>query len=319
MQEPTNGKDAIKKITLLAIDDDAAMHRLVDFNLEGVVDKFIHAMGGAEGLKLAIEKKPDVILMDVDMPDLTGFQVCLQLKEADLTRDIPIVFMTEKNTPVQAAKALDSGGSDYIGKRNEAIEMQARVRAAVRSKRFIDLLKDRARIDALTGLDNRSAFDAAIDAAVSRHQRRGVNVGLLMLNVDHLRKVNRDFGYTTGDDLVLKIGALLQQGFRPYDAACRYENDTFAIILCPTDLEGANLTAQRILEQIQMLKVISKGNRVPVSVSGGLVVTPKSATRFTSEELIEQAIDALKKAKNAGRGRIEVVTARESRQQAKGA
>ncbi len=171
MQEPENGKDLIKKITLLAIDDDAAMHRLVDFHLEGVVDKFIHAMGGAEGLKLAIEKNPDVILMDVDMPDLTGFQVCLQLKEADITRDIPIVFMTEKNTPVQAAKALDSGGSDYIGKRFEAVEMQARVRSAVRSKRFIDLLKDRARIDALTGLDEFIVSDNTMIRTVRDSER----------------------------------------------------------------------------------------------------------------------------------------------------
>ena len=124
---------------LLVIDDDPGLHTLVDFHLEGVVDKITHAVTGAQGLRLALDSTPTVILLDIKMPKMDGFAVCRQLKENDLTRDIPIVFLTCDKSAAHIRKALESGGSDYVTKPFEPIELQARVRTAIRTRRLIDL------------------------------------------------------------------------------------------------------------------------------------------------------------------------------------
>jgi len=138
--------------TILVIDDDASIHRAVEQRLEGVVDQVLKADSPTKGLQIAIQDKPDVILLDLNMPQIDGFKVCRHLQENPTTHDIPIVFLTADRNPDNLAKALNAGASDYISKPFNAVELEARVRVALRTKQMIDLLQERARIDALTGL-----------------------------------------------------------------------------------------------------------------------------------------------------------------------
>ena len=165
--------------TILVIDDDASIHRAVERRLEGVVDQVLKTDSPTKGIQIASQEKPDVILLDVNMPQLDGFKVCRLLKESPITRDSQILFLTADRNPDNLAKALDAGASDYISKPFNAIELEARVRVALRTKQMIDLLQERARIDAVTGLNNRAAMDDALVAATSAYQRTGQPVALL--------------------------------------------------------------------------------------------------------------------------------------------
>ena len=149
--------------TILVIDDDASIHTAVERRLLGVVDEVLKADSPTKGLQFAIQEKPDVILLDVNMPQIDGFKVCRHLQENPTTHDIPILFLTADDNPDNLAKALNAGASDYISKPFNAVELEARVRVALRTKQMIDLLRERARIDALTGLNNRAAMDDATD------------------------------------------------------------------------------------------------------------------------------------------------------------
>jgi PleD family two-component response regulator len=150
---------------LLVIDDDPNAHDLTDYYLLGVVKEINHAMSGSEGISMAKTILPDVILLDIDMPDMDGYQVCRHLKEDEITRDIPILFVTKDRESCHIAKALDYGGSDYVTKPFIPVELQARVRSALRVKLANDVLRKQALIDPLTNLSNRRAFDDGLHAS----------------------------------------------------------------------------------------------------------------------------------------------------------
>ena len=133
--------------TLLVVDDDPNIHPLIDFYLEGVVERVLHAESPLAGLQCARKSRPSVVLLDIDMPGMTGFELCRELKRDEDTRDIPVLFLTVEKDERQVARALDSGGTDYVTKPFSGVVLQARVRAALRTKRLIDLFKKEARID----------------------------------------------------------------------------------------------------------------------------------------------------------------------------
>ena len=212
-------------ITILVIDDDASIHRAVERRLEGVVDQVLKADSPTKGLQFAIQEKPDIILLDVNMPQIDGFKVCRNLQENPTTHDIPILFLTADHNPDNLAKALDAGASDYISKPFNAVALEARVRVALRTKQMIDLLQEKARIDALTGLHNRAQMDDALIAATSAFHRTGQSLALLMIDLDHFKKIDDTYGHGVGDDVLRKVGVSIRAGCRPYDTACRFGGD----------------------------------------------------------------------------------------------
>ncbi|MFV2091295.1 MAG: response regulator, partial [Pseudomonadales bacterium] len=149
--------------TILVIDDDNTVHEMVDEFLSGEVEKISHAHTPEDGLRMATQQLPSLVLLDITMPRMDGLKVCRHLKESERTRDIPVLFLTVDHNIRHLAKALECGGSDYIMKPFNPVELRARVRAALRTKEMIDLLKEQARIDALTGVNNRTALDEALN------------------------------------------------------------------------------------------------------------------------------------------------------------
>ena len=152
---------AAAETTALVIDDDVHVHAAVDRALDSSqVDRVIHAYTPGDGIRLAIETGPDVIMLDINMPEIDGYKkVCRAIKENALTRDIPVLFLTVETKVDHIARALDCGGVDYVSKPFNDIELRARIRVALRGKQLIELLKEQARVDALTGLFNRAALD----------------------------------------------------------------------------------------------------------------------------------------------------------------
>jgi diguanylate cyclase (GGDEF)-like protein len=295
-------------ITILVIDDDASIHTAVERRLEGVVDEVLKADSPTKGLRIAIQEKPDVILLDINMPQIDGFKVCRNLQENPTTHEIPILFLTADQNPANLAKALDAGGSDYISKPFNAIELEARVRVALRTKRMVDLLQEKARIDAVTGLKNRAAMDDALTAATSAFQRTGQSVALLMIDLDHFKKINDTYGHGVGDDVIRRVGASIRAGCRPYDIACRFGGDEFGVILAENDTSCAEQISNRILSQISNIKIRTGGDEIKVACSGGLASATSMPIDFEPADLLKAADEALYKAKSEGRNRLAVAS-----------
>ena len=290
--------------TILVIDDDVSIHNAVEELLDGVVDWVLKAQLPGDGVRIAIQQKPDVILLDVNMPQMDGFKVCHLIKENESTRDIPILFLTIDENVDHLAKALDCGGSDYILKPFNAIELDARVRVALRTKRMFDMLREQARIDALTGLSNRVAMDDALLAAISAHQRTGQSLAFLMIDLDHFKDINDTYGHGIGDSVLRKIGATIRSQCRPYDVACRFGGDEFCVILGHTEGSDAEQAASRILNGIREVEVRAGGAPVTVSSSAGLVSAAEMQSDFEPSDLLKAADEALYRAKHQGRSRL---------------
>ena len=297
-------------VTILVIDDDASVHTAVARHLEGVVDRVLKADTPTKGLQYAIQEKPDVILLDVNMPQIDGFKVCRNLQENPTTCDIQIVFLTADNNPDNLAKALHAGASDYISKPFNGVELKARVRVAMRTKRMIDLLRERARIDALTGLNNRAAMDDYLIAATAAFKRTQQPFSLLMVDLDHFKEINDTYGHAVGDDVIRKVGASIRAGCRPYDTACRFGGDEFGVILAQTETASPEQISKRILEKINEIRIKVEGDEIKVACSGGLASATDLPNGFEPADLLKVADEALYTAKSEGRNRLVVAAPR---------
>ena len=217
--------------TVLAIDDSPDIHQLLDVRLrpEGIL--LHHALSADEGLEKALHVKPDLILLDVDLPVLSGFEVCQRLKNDPATASIPIIFLTGASEVRTKVHGFDLGAVDYVVKPFDPAELRARVRAALRTKRFLDLLATRSHVDGLTGVWNRTYFNQRFGEEMSAATRYGRAVALVMLDLDHFKGHNDSFGHPFGDQVLQAVGDVLHTCLRTTDAPCRFGGEEFALIL----------------------------------------------------------------------------------------
>ena len=215
---------------LLIIDDnvdalEVAKTRLAKENLN-----VLCADGGIPGLEMARGEKPDVILLDLDMPDMCGFDVCRALKaDAELCM-IPILFLSASSTAEDKVKGLDLGAIDYVTKPFDAFELRARVRAALRTKHLQDLLIEHAHIDPLTGLPNRRALMERLRSEWARIERHGGQLSFLLADVDHFKQINDTYGHHIGDEILKEVARAIARQCRVSDLPARYGGDEFAIV-----------------------------------------------------------------------------------------
>lgn len=291
--------------TALLIDDDPIVHDLINFHLEGVVDHIFHAEHPASGISLATHEQPDVILLDVEMPYMDGFQVCRELKQLSVTRDIPVIFLTSDNATHHVARGLDMGGSDYVIKPFVAIELQARVRAALRTRQMIELLRIHARVDALTGLKNRGALEEALERHAAAVARKGGGYAVVMLDVDHFKRVNDTYGHGIGDEVLRRLGAVIGGSCRPTDMAARYGGEEFALVLADTSQETAIAVCERLLGAVRQVRVAAPGGEFGFTISAGLAM---AGGDYPTDDVLERADEALYHAKSLGRDRLVIWT-----------
>ena len=292
---------------VLVIDDSQDIHDILAVRLQPEQVELHGAREATDGLARARALMPDLVLLDIDMPNMTGFEICQRLKADPTTAAVPIIFLTgaaEVHTKVQG---FDLGAIDYVTKPFQAAELRARVRAALRTKRYHDLLATRAQIDGLTGLWNRAYFDRRLREealAVARYERE---CSLVLLDLDHFKRLNDDHGHPFGDRVLQAVGEVLWAELRAVDAPCRYGGEELALVLTHTDLDGAMVVAERVRNAIATIGLRHKGAPVRVTASAGVaaasLVTPRQTV--TAELLVDLADQALYRAKRAGRDRVE--------------
>ncbi len=262
----------------------------------------ICADNGRSGLEIAAgDEKPDLILLDVDMPEMSGFDVCKKLKEDADLQMIPVIFLTGSTDIDDKVKGLDLGAVDYVTKPFDAFELRARVRAALRTKRLQDLLVEHARIDPLTGLWNRRALTDRLGQEFANIRRNGGSVAFVMADIDHFKRVNDTYGHRIGDEVIIRVAEVLIEQCRQSDLPVRYGGEEFSVLLPDEPLESAVAMAERCRKEIEKICVNFADQEVRVTASFGV---SDSSGANSPEALIESADAALYQAKNSGRNRV---------------
>ncbi|MEQ1502823.1 MAG: diguanylate cyclase [Myxococcota bacterium] len=288
------------KPSVLIVDDSFDVHELLTVRLRTEDLTLHHADDGPSGLRIAADVRPDLILLDVDMPDMGGFDVIRKLKEDPRTQGIPVVFLTANGAVEQKVTGFDLGAVDYVTKPFEPSELRARVRAALRTKRYQDLLSTRASVDALTTLWNRAHFERRLAEELAASIRYGRKLSLVMVDVDHFKRLNDTYGHPTGDRVLQRIGELLWNSVRTTDVPCRYGGEEFALLLPETELDPAILLAERIRVAVSELRFDLRGQVIQATASLGVAAVDR-LPEPGRDALIQAADDALYAAKHGGR------------------
>jgi diguanylate cyclase (GGDEF)-like protein len=276
--------------TVLVVDD-SPMTRMLLHRLLAREFQVLQAEDGARALVLALEGRPDLILLDVVMPVMDGFTAYGELRKDPRTRDIPIVFLTALQDEEEELRALEAGATDFIRKPFHPGHVLARIRNHLGQKLSRDRLRDQAGRDGLTGLGNRGRFNTALEQEWQRCRREGKPLSLILGDVDSFKNYNDAYGHPAGDACLKAVaGAFREAVRRPADLAARYGGEEFACLLPDTDAEGAQATADRITLAMAALAIPHAHSLAGpcVTVSLGLA-TIRPAEGDSPESLLEDA------------------------------
>jgi diguanylate cyclase (GGDEF)-like protein len=287
---------------ILLIDDNPDVHRLLGARLASDRYELLSAFSGEEGLDLAETHEPKLILLDIDLPGMDGFETLARLRECPPVRQAPVVVLSVSDDIDAKVRAFNEGASDYVTKPFDIRELRARIEAALRLARALAMLEQRAQIDGLTGLWNRTYFGEKLASEIAQADRTGDPMCLIMADLDHFKHINDTHGHQAGDMILRRFSAMLVGALRSYDVACRYGGEEFAIILPSSDREQAINVAERVRAAVEA----AAWPDIPeLCVTASFGVTDAGVARMIDVAAwIEAADRALYSAKQAGRNRV---------------
>jgi diguanylate cyclase (GGDEF)-like protein len=236
---------------VLVIDDSVDVHRLLTVKLRTEDIQLAHAHDGVQGLDLAARLNPAAILLDMDMPGMDGLAVLRHLKDNERTQAIPVLVLSSLRRSEDKVAAFELGACDYITKPFDLTELRVRLRGTLRIHSLLQLLSQRAQIDGLTGLWNRSYFDERWSQEHSRCRRHGHPLAVAMLDIDHFKRINDTHGHPVGDAVLISVARILRRESRQSDCACRYGGEEFALIMPDTNTTDALNVCERIRAAIE--------------------------------------------------------------------
>ena len=288
---------------IVVADDSLVVRTLLRRQLEEHGHSVIEAVDGEDALRVCRAELPDLVLLDVEMPKLDGHGVLAALRADDALADTPVVFLTARTTTEDVVEGLRLGAHDYLRKPFEPAELLARVSAAYRVKALQDELRQRnaeldamSRTDALTGLPNRRHLQEQLVATGSAALRHGQSIGILMVDVDHFKKVNDEVGHDGGDRVLRAVASRVSAACRTEDVAGRWGGEEFLVVAPLTDREGVATLGERVRSMVAAEPVPVDGRSLAVTVSVG-----GASGGGDIDELVRQADAALYEAKAAGR------------------
>jgi len=291
---------------LLIVDDQPLNIRLFHEIFHADHEVFF-ATSGKDALEFCRTHFPDLILLDVIMPGLNGYEVCRRLKQDERTREIPVIFVTAQSEATEEEDGLAAGAVDFIAKSASANVMRARVATLITLKRQSDLLRRMARVDALTGLANRRHFDETLSSEWRRCTRSGTPISLVLIDLDHFKLFNDHYGHQAGDSCLQQVSACLKAAFaRSHDLVARYGGEEFVCVMPETFLEGAEAKAQALEKAVRALQIPHDKSTVAgriVTISLGVAVAMPNVGEECAA-LIHCADRSLYMAKDAGRGQV---------------
>lgn len=290
---------------VLVVDDEPINIKILNDALEDRCE-VLFATSGLRALDLAVAQQPDLILLDIRMPEMDGYAVCRALKADALLRDIPVIFITALNGEVDEAVGLQAGAADYIAKPFNQDIVRLRVMNHLELKRQRDLLSRLALIDSLTELPNRRVFDERLLMEWRRALRAPAPLSLIMIDIDHFKGYNDTYGHLAGDGcLRLVAQTMAESANRAGDLLARYGGEEFVCLLPGTDIAGALSVAELLRAKVEDLAIDHKASPVRPVVSISLGVASAYPNRDSPPEtLVEAADQRLYRAKGGGRNRV---------------
>jgi diguanylate cyclase (GGDEF)-like protein len=305
-----------EKFSILLVDDDLTVVRVLNRILSDFTPVRF-ADSGRAALKLARDCTPDLVLLDVDMPEFSGFEVCKAFKADPALKEVPIIFITSHESAQLEAKGIELGAADFISKPPHAPLVLARVRTYQRLKMLSDTMRSAVKMDFLTGAVTRRELEKALTQEWLRAQRSAAPLSLLLADIEGFTAYNAAFGDQQGDDCLKSVAAALRAvAQRPADVLGRYAGGQFALLLPDTDAEGAGNVAQRAISAVSDLQLLHSGltgsDRVALSVAGGCHNSSRStngnvAVCAVPNDLIAAAESALRSARRVGGQQAKVI------------
>lgn len=294
--------------TILCIDDDRDILNLLEKILSTAGYNIIKAADGKQGINEALSRKPDLILLDIAMPGMDGYEVCKKIKDKEETKNIPVIFITAKTEDEDEAKGLKIGAVDYIRKPFYAPIVKSRVRTQLDLKLKTEMLERLVSIDGLTNIYNRRKFDETLKLEWKRALRNKRHLSLIMSDIDHFKGYNDHYGHAAGDDCLRRVSQGLKNLLqRPADLLARYGGEEFAVILPETDYNGAIYIAKILLKGIENLNISYPHSPIAghVTISIGIATSIPGKNCDTPLHLIEAADSMLYVAKQNGRNQYQ--------------
>jgi two-component system, cell cycle response regulator len=302
--------EAVTPIVVLVVEDSAVIRALVRRMLVAGGHTVVEAAGGAAALAVCRERQPDVVLLDVEMPEMSGWDVLAAMKADPDLRDVPVVFLTGRSDTTDMVDGLRLGAHDYLRKPCEPTELLARVQAAARVKRLQDELRQRnedldriSRTDALTGLRNRRHVEEYLAKLTSLARRNLEPIAVLVIDIDHFKSVNDTHGHDAGDAVLREVASRMLGSVRLEDMIGRWGGEEFLVVLPNTADQGAAELAERLRQVVADTPCrLADGDAVQVTISVGCA----ASLIDDAGRLVRSADTAMYEAKQTGRNRVVV-------------
>lgn len=289
----------------ILIVDDAMENVQVLYQALRDEQEVLFALDGPTAIEIARQQMPDLILLDAVMPGMDGYAVCAALRATPEVQDIPIIFVTALSQPEDETRALEAGAVDFISKPFNVAVVRARVRTQLTVKRQADAMRELTLTDALTAVANRRHFNDTLELEWRRCARSGMPLSAIMIDIDHFKHYNDEYGHQAGDLCLQKVAAAMKKcAARPQDLLARYGGEEFILLLPQEGLAGASAVARRILDEVDALALPHKASPTSsmVSVSMG-VATLQPGEGGEASLLVRGADEQLYRAKQHGRNR----------------
>ena len=296
----------VTKPSILIVDDTPTNIQILAESLTADYRIKVATSGQAALDVLDKQGLPDLILLDVMMPDMDGYEICRLLKQNPETIGIPVIFVTAMSEVDDEERGLKLGAVDYITKPFHLPIVRARIQNHIKLKLMSDILESMAWQDGLTGIANRRRFDVALETEWKRAQRAGAPLSLIMVDIDHFKEFNDHYGHGAGDTCLKRVAALLDSSVtRAGDMAARYGGEEFVLLMPGTDIDGARLLAEQLRSRIEEQRIpherSNSSSCVTISAGYASVIPSQDGDAST---LLEEADQMLYSAKRSGRNRV---------------
>lgn len=297
---------------ILVIDDSKLILHVAKTILKKQGHQVLLAEDGNIGLQTAATKHPDLILLDLILPGIDGYQVCQRIKKGAATSDIPVIMLTSKSESADKVRGLEMGASDYITKPFDEGELMARVNIHLQIRELHETLKEKnrqlkemANRDGLTGLYNHRYFQETISKDFQRAIRYHESLSCVMFDIDHFKRFNDTYGHQAGDMVLRELGSLVNELIRDSDLSARYGGEEFVLLMYHTASKEALMVAERLRKAVEQHKFQADDLVLTVAISVGVASFPHPEIA-DAKTLIECADKALYRAKEEGRNRVVV-------------
>ncbi len=300
--------------SVMVVDDSRSQRLVIQQYLEPLKCQVVLCGSGQEALSTIADTTPDVIILDVEMAGLSGFETCRALRGFLQNDWVPIIYLTGRSSPDDMVEGLEAGGDAYITKPvNEAVlraMVQAMLRISSIQQELIEAnkkLDEIAYFDVLTQVMNRRGYEDIYERLWNDHKRRKQSLCVMLLDIDHFKTYNDHYGHIAGDQCLRQVAKTIKSALkRPIDVIARYGGEEFVILLPDTNLEGAQSVAQRIIEALTQAAIPHEHSSCAkhVTVSIGIAeCTDISKSQLSQSDLIQKADEALYQSKEQGRNR----------------